>query len=300
MLSLKHWQSHVEAFLQTLQHTASYNTVRRYRQDITMFCKLAAHKSVGLLPTQAIGSMRTLPLLPPVPVCGEEDEKQRVFTAEEIRAMYKHCKNERQRLFLMVLFTTGMRVGGVRRCRFRDFVLKGKARQVACSTEKGDKPHRFLVCEEIQQYITRNMSAGWVYLFERKVGVGRPLSIPTLQRHFAQIQRQAGVSYKSLHCSRHTVVYSLRLTDRPAVMIQAFLGHRSAETTQIYGVLRVRDVAAQLALPWLQPNTTSTDEQTPLERGIDLLYAFLDRVVDKDDPQYQQQIAYAQQKHPPP
>ena len=282
------FRTHVQSLLQQWERKKSYNTVRRYASVLQLLYKmlidssLIEHSSsnrlipVSYMQAKQINKASDHPMLRNYyqPYLIQDDASCRrrdIFTHVEIDALYGAANKEGDRAMLLLLLTAGLRVGGVRSCRYRDFICDEQAVSVACTVEKGGRLHRFYVCRLLQNSIMqlRAKNPHAQYIFSSKRKKNDPVAIMTLQRRFTSLQRKAQLSkhYRWVHATRHTVAHALRLIGVPCTCIQAYLGHQCVQTTHFYGRLSAVDVAHALHLPWADGPKNSGMVTDTTERG---------------------------------
>ena len=149
--------------------------------------------------------------------------KQHSFSVDEVQRLYQAADDDAYtRLVLQILFTTGLRVGGLSRIPLptvegdpvvitgTDGLLSGEAR---CCQEKGGVPFPvFLapcVWSSIRRWWTTNPPSRpqQVYLLPSRRNIKRPVSTSKLKHLFRRLCRTAGVvgPHAHIHTTRHTI-----------------------------------------------------------------------------------------------
>ena len=180
------------------------------------------------------------------------------FTPSEVESLYDICPvGGINRLLLLLLFTTGLRVGGV--CNIRVAHID---KRVATTTEKGNTKHEITICRQLRYEIdmhilrlTKKLQCEPVYLFPSNLDVTRKCTTASLQKRFRILCEKVGIKQTNIHRTRHTVAQALRLAGRSEYLIQRFLGHSSVRTTSQYGALHMSQVVCALQLPWMPVDT---------------------------------------------
>ena len=198
------------------------------------------------------------------------------FNATEVSQMYSSCKNEMEFVLLLLLLTTGIRVGGAVNLRVDGLCDDPGAtpcvvRREAETIEKGGVRHRFFVCPVLQHWIQKHIEAhrGSVYFFPSRYRPDEPCSVGHLQCVFRQLCQRARVQGpNNIHRTRHTLAHALRLSGAPAKHIQLILGHTCPRTTDSYGSLCMNELIERMRLPWDGVEQGSDKDQAALLRSL--------------------------------
>jgi hypothetical protein len=180
--------------------------------------------------------------------------------AEDVTKLYSSCVNHSEFVLLLLLLTTGIRVGGAVRLRV-DGLLDaetGVVKTEGVTTEKGGLKHRFFLCPVLQYWARLHINASKlryktapVYVFPSRYNTNEPCSVGHLQRTFRRLCQRAGVrGAMNIHRTRHTLAHALRLAGTPANHIQLLLGHSCSRTTDQYGSLQLHQLVERMQLPW--------------------------------------------------
>ena len=236
-------------------------------------------------------------------------ERSYAFTPTEVRQMVESACGTQEQLILMLLLTTGMRIGGVARVQLPD--PSKMIRSIddvpdeLVTTEKHNRCRRIRATRCVRILIARWYNHGRrqapddrapsPYLFpspstQRSAGHVTP-------RHVWQVCRgmfdRVGLRGPSVHphTFRHTVVQMLFMTGSSFEAIAKWIGHASpAVTSSVYGRLSLRDVESSLGtVPFLSDHLASNTENDnnewhSLSRFLRSPYQFFeDRSVMMDD-----------------
>ena len=177
-----------------------------------------------------------------------------IFTAPEI-ALLEALPAPDGQLFA-ILFGTGLRKGEAR--RLQRWHVDLDRRRVNVYRGKGDKDRVIAPTPQALQAvadltITEGLN-GTDHLWASKPGGGQvtkrrdPVGETTFSRWYANCIKQAGVTYRSPHTTRHTYHELMRLAGLTLEERQLLMGHASIRTTaDQYGHLDFDAVAAKLA-----------------------------------------------------
>jgi integrase len=162
-------------------------------------------------------------------------------------ALVSGCNNKRDKLILMLLIETGMRIGQVLGLRHEDIVsydskiriiyrldnangVYSKSRteyQVSISNEWLNLYTDFLVTD----YDDTDSDYIFTTLYSRNGPKDNPLSYPTVQALLTRLSKKIG-SKATCHQFRHTHATDLIRAGVPIEMVSKRLGHKSIETTK--------------------------------------------------------------------
>ncbi|OYT28974.1 MAG: hypothetical protein B6U95_03065 [Thermofilum sp. ex4484_82] len=148
------------------------------------------------------------------------------LTREEVEKLLEAAEKDRDKLIVMALYSTGVRVSELCNLKWDDIDLNSGEVRVR---GKGNKERIVLMDAEtlnlLKKYREKNNSSEKVF----------PVSPRTVQRIIKKLAEKAGIRKK---CTPHTLRHSLatHLLERGVDIriIQELLGHSSLSTTQIY------------------------------------------------------------------
>lgn len=157
------------------------------------------------------------------------------LTKEEIKKLINSIKNEKHKLMIKVLYSSGMRVSELTNLRIEDLELDknyGFIRQ-----GKGNKDRLFIIAKNVKQDILglikkENLgSEGFLFisLRNKKYDIGSIRLMLKNSAKKAEIKKNI-----SPHTLRHSFATHLVENGYSVSEIQALLGHKSPETTFIY------------------------------------------------------------------
>lgn len=158
------------------------------------------------------------------------------YTVAELFAILEAANRigPERRVFVDVLFQSGLRIQEFRDLDVRDFAAELQGGTVHVRKGKGGK-ERFVpvtgsLLHEVRLFAGPRRAGP---LFQTRTGL--PMTTRTFQRWYDEILRAAGVEKKGgPHTARHTFAVLCRMRGVPLEDIQAMLGHSDVTTTQIY------------------------------------------------------------------
>lgn len=157
-----------------------------------------------------------------------------VMTKEEVKKILDVTKRKRDKLILMLLYSSGLRVSEVTKLKIRDLNLAEKTAMVRGG--KGNKDRLVILSEqwveEIKKYLaSRKVKSGYVFC----KGNGAPISVDSIQRMVRKARIKAGINKNiTPHSFRHSFATHLLEAGESIRKIQELLGHSNLSTTQIY------------------------------------------------------------------
>ena len=155
-----------------------------------------------------------------------------VLTREEVKKMIDSVENEKHRLILMLLYSSGLRLSELTNLRVGDLELSEKIGWVRGG--KGEKDRMFILSDKIVGNLENLASGREVtdYIFAGRKG---RLSQRLIQKVVAAAAKKAEISKRvSPHTLRHSFATHLLESGENIRKIQELLGHSSLNTTQVY------------------------------------------------------------------
>ena len=153
-----------------------------------------------------------------------------VLTKEEVKKMIESADNQKSRLIISLLYSTGLRVSELVNLKVEDMNFSEKTGWVRRG--KGAKDRLFVisgnVADEVVEYIKGKEQK---YLFSKEF----PLTTRNIQKIIKGTKTRAGLSKKvTPHTLRHSFATHLLEQGTDIRLIQTMLGHSSLSTTQVY------------------------------------------------------------------
>ena len=154
-----------------------------------------------------------------------------VLSKEEVKKMIDGADNEKSRLIISMLYSSGLRVSELVNLKVEDINFGEKTGWVRKG--KGSKDRLFAISEglstELKEYLGTKLENK--YLFSKD----KPLTTRNIQKIIKGIRVRAGVNKKvTPHTLRHSYATHLLEQGTDIRMIQVLLGHSSLNTTQLY------------------------------------------------------------------
>ena len=166
-----------------------------------------------------------------------------VLSKNEVSRLFSAVRNRKHLAILMLIYSSGMRVGEVVKLRPED--IDSERNLIRVRGGKGNKD-RYTVLSDVALDVIRGYYLAWKpekYLFpgNRK---GSHLSTRSVQNVVSEARKRSGIKKKfSTHVLRHSFATHLLESGTDLRYIQELLGHKSARTTQIYTHVTRRDIA---------------------------------------------------------
>jgi site-specific recombinase XerD len=161
----------------------------------------------------------------------------RFLRDEEIEILIDSIKCKRDRAMCMLMLRCGLRVGEVAKLTLR--AIDFEHRRIVVLNGKGPKDRIVYFSDDtyeaIQDYLKIRPSTRVqkLFLVERSIHKGNPISIRGIQHRFKYYARKTGVNL-TCHRLRHTMATQLLNADAMLVSVQELLGHNNIISTQRY------------------------------------------------------------------
>lgn len=181
----------------------------------------------------------------------QESRNGKEFTPAEVDRLYASCCNRTEYALLMLLLTTGLRIGGAVNLRVAGVQNPdGTIKSVGTTTEKGAAQHVIFLCPVLRHWLGCHITTA-VFVFPARYSKQEPCSVGHLQHMFRKLCQRAQITGPhNVHRTRHTLAHALRLTGAPGNHIQRMLGHACPRTTDLYGALNTYELVQNMHLPW--------------------------------------------------
>jgi integrase/recombinase XerD len=167
-----------------------------------------------------------------------------VLSQEEVRHIFSVLSNLKHRVMLMLVYSSGLRVGELVKLRLED--IDGNRRMIHIRGGKGKKD-RYTILSDIVLESLRLYWRAWKpreWLFEGKLA-GKRYSIRSAESVFEKAAQKAGIAKDvSIHSLRHAFATHMLEQGTDLRFIQELLGHESIKTTEIYTHVSTKTVAA--------------------------------------------------------
>lgn len=218
--------------LQELQNYADYLAEKDYAPT-TIKRMLCAVKSlfsfghrIGYLPFDT-----GKPLRIPTP---KESISERILTQDEVLYMFEMSKNPRDKMLLMLLYYTGLRVSEISGLKWSNFQKRDKTGQITVQT-KGNKTNVILlpvhVWDKLCQFRNGASESRPIFMSRK----GNALCVGQIQRIVRRIALKAGITGNvSPHWMRHSHASHALENGCPIHLVQKQLNHSNIATTGKY------------------------------------------------------------------
>jgi len=156
-----------------------------------------------------------------------------VLTKEEVRQLIEGAGSRRDRLMLVLLYSSGLRLSEATSLRFED--IEPASRTGWVRGGKGGKDRLFILSDtfrkELERYSAKREKSGYIFLGNK----GDKINPRTVQEIVKRTARKAGIK-KNIHphTLRHCFATHLLESGVGIRQIQELLGHSNLQTTQIY------------------------------------------------------------------
>jgi len=180
---------------------------------------------------------------------------------KELELLYEASKsNIRDELMVLLMSTTGIRVGGLSNmmvnnvCKTigRDVVINENAKTL----EKGGKLFSFVLTPNtkllLHKWITEHRKAHSQYLFPGRGD--NPISTNRIGKIIKEIGERAGVTGPHVHphALRHTFAHLLLESGNDPGLVSKMMGHSSSRTTEMYYLKESAvEASKRCNIPWL-------------------------------------------------
>jgi len=157
-----------------------------------------------------------------------------VLTKDEVKSLIDACFNDKSRLLVLLLYSSGLRVSECLNLRVEDLDFKGKA----CIVKQGKgKKDRVTVlsetfAEQLKTYLNKKKIEEGAIFMNRN---GKIFSARNAQKIVVSAAKRAGIrKIVTPHKLRHSFATHLLDAGVSIRVIQELLGHSNLQTTQIY------------------------------------------------------------------
>lgn len=153
-----------------------------------------------------------------------------VLTKDEIRLIIDSADNEKSRLIISLLYSSGLRVSELVNLKVSDINLQENTGWVRKG--KGSKDRLFSLSQNLISDIKKYLEGReYEYVFSKE----KPLTTRNIQKIIFGVKKRAGINKKvTPHTLRHSFATHLLESGVDIRMIQSLLGHSSLNTTQLY------------------------------------------------------------------
>ena len=216
-----------------------------YKSFLSFASKSSPH-SIKRMPIQLLKRSKT-------------NKRPKTVSDENLKKMIDLCTNRRDRLLILLLQETGMRIGQALQLKHEDIESWDSRLKVVYRL---DNPNEVYAKSRTEYHI--DLSSEWIRLYtdylvddcenfdsefvfiglysNNSSHIGAPLTYGTVKELFRKLSREVG-THITPHMLRHTHATSLLRSGVPIELVSKRLGHQSIETTNsIYEHLTASDL----------------------------------------------------------
>lgn len=156
-----------------------------------------------------------------------------VLTKEEVRKLINSIDNNKHKLMIKLMYSTGLRVSELVKLKVEDLQFEKNYGWVRKG--KGNKDRLFIIAKSIKkdlkEFINKNKVDSYIF----KGNKGKHISQRTIEEIIKKAAKIAGIK-KNVHCHtlRHSFATHLIENGYDVTSVQSLLGHNSSETTMVY------------------------------------------------------------------
>lgn len=181
-------------------------------------------------------------------------KRLKLLTIQQVQEILVGCRDRRDRLFIMLAFTTGMRVGQILGLRHEDIDTRGRAIRIESRDDnpngarsKGRKSGTIPMTEQVNRLYIEYMHEEYGYIDSPYVFINfdtlKPMTYSAADSIVQRLRRKTGNDQWSIHTLRHTFVTLSRRAGVPIDVISNLVLHKNIQTTiDMYSHLDVEDL----------------------------------------------------------
>lgn len=191
-------------------------------------------------------------------------DARRVFTDEEVEALFNVARDPAEVLMLTLLHEIGLRSSAIAHLRYSMLLDDNHVARKECRVpEKGGVTRSFLTSPNLQNRIQALANLLRDRYSPERLRNCYPLNLsnidkPSLPLYWSlrAIASRAGIEGPHVHphSFRHRLVGKLAAVGNPLELVSKFMGHRDTKTTAVfYWVPTLTEIANRLIDPWTAP-----------------------------------------------
>jgi len=169
-----------------------------------------------------------------IPVHKKKRKLPEVFSVDEVARLIQCADNLKHKTILMLVYSSGLRVGELVTLQVRDIVRSSM--RIRVRDAKGGKDrytilaHRCL--QQLELYWKTYRPTQWLFYGRYP---GSHISIRAVQHAYQRARKNAGISRQcGIHTLRHSFATHMLESGSGIFQLQKFLGHRNLKTTLVY------------------------------------------------------------------
>lgn len=187
-----------------------------------------------------------------------------VLSRKEVDSLLKAVSHPTSRALIMLLYSSGLRVGEVTRLRPEDLDRDRELLRVRAGKGKKDRytllSRRAIEAVDRHRLFQNQTQSKWLFPSTRK---GKHVTTRSVQRVVTRAAARAGIEKRvTPHTLRHSFATHLLEAGTDLRYIQELLGHASSRTTEIYTHVSNRDFS-RIRNPLDQMGEDDDDEDEP-------------------------------------
>ncbi len=260
--TIKAYKNHLIKFLSYLNRPLKDASIKNIKDYILCLMgeKGVSHSYVG----QAVSALKfyyeevlkNTDFLVELPRPKKENKLPDVLSQEEVLGILCSIKNPKHKALMLIVYSSGLRVGEVVRLKITD--IDSKRMLIHVRDAKGRKDRYTMLSKQALIYLRSYFKVFrpeiWLFPGDKEES---HLSERTAQRIFENACQKSGIIKKvSIHSLRHSFATHLLEEGTDLRYIQELLGHSSSKTTEIYTHVSKRDITKiQSPLDRLMPES---------------------------------------------
>jgi len=178
----------------------------------------------------------------------------KLLTIQQVHEILTQCRDRRDRLLIMLAFTTGMRIGQILGLRHEDIDTRQRTIRIESresnpngARSKGRKSGTIPMTEQVNRLYIEYMHEEYGYIDSPFVFINfetiQPMTYSAADSIIQRLRRKTGNHRWSIHTLRHTFVTLSRRAGVPIDVISNLVLHSNLQTTiDMYSHLDVEDL----------------------------------------------------------
>jgi len=183
-----------------------------------------------------------------IPVHKKKRKLPEVFSVDDVARLIRCADNLKHRTILMLVYSSGLRVGELVNLQVHDIVRNSM--RIRVRDAKGGKDrytilaHRCL--QQLELYWKTYRPTHWLFCGQKP---GTHISIRAVQHAYQRARKNAGITREcGIHTLRHSFATHMLESGSGIFQLQKFMGHRNLKTTLVYVHLSEEHTTAQSPL----------------------------------------------------
>ncbi|MER2133729.1 MAG: tyrosine-type recombinase/integrase [Arthrobacter sp.] len=185
-------------------------------------------------------------------------QRAKLLTIQQVHTILLECRDRRDRLLIMLAFTTGMRIGQILGLRHEDVDTRARSIRIESRDDnpngarsKGRKSGTIPITEQVNRLYIEYMHEEYGYIDSPYVFINfetlQPMTYSAADSVVQRLRRRTGNDQWSIHTLRHTFVTLSRRAGVPIDVVSNLVLHKNIQTTiDMYSHLDVEDLRRTL------------------------------------------------------